>query len=219
MLGARSDAHPQTVSGQKTMGYFRGADDQFFYLTRLQIFWRGKPVSETRGENAVRQLNAAACFVHITQAYHKIRIRRIAGDIKRHARVACYRKRRGQRGCGITYIIRTLLLLGVILRHSDFVLAHVDDVGAGVLRVIGISCPALSAADGEQRSVFTKIKRCVIRVFHGPAARCFPAVFPHRIVFHGSALFHAVFFAPQEVVEPFLIQQIQIKPQCSGGKG
>ena len=85
---------------------------------------------------------------------------------------------------------------------------HFQQYGAGsvsythldVYKRQGISCPALSAADGAQRSVFPKIKRSVIRVFHGPAARCFPAVLPHRIVFPGRALFHAVFFAPQEVV-------------------
>ena len=183
-----------------------------------------------RADYAIRELHGASVFIDIAHAHDEIRIRAVAGHVQLRQHIAGDGQRLRQHRCREAQHIGPLLFVGIVLRHLELILRHIDDMHGRMVRIINIVLraarlrkriaqhTAAACLPGSVRPALlseanvsaVQIEHFPFARFHRPAFRGLPLVLADRVILDGRCLLDAVVDALQEMLQPLHAEDIHI---------
>ncbi len=212
---------------QEPVGELGGAQNQLHGLAGGEGPGGIKALPVPGGKDPVRQFHAAAVGEDVAEADHRVGVLPVAEKEQLHLAVPGDGEGLLQGGRGVAEVVLPPLLLGVVLRHLQLVLAHVDDVMGRVHGVIEAEdIPALcrgrlqeNAVPGAGAGILAVGPKGKPPLGRGPDTGGVPPLLPGGVVFHRRALLHPVFLSPQKPLQPPEVEQVQVEPQGILPKG
>ena len=211
----------QPVPRQEPVGELGGAQNQLHGLAGGEGPGGIKALPVPGGKDPVRQFHAAAVGEDVAEADHRVGVLPVTEKEQLHLAVPGDGEGLLQGGRGVAEVVLPPLLLGVVLRHLQLVLAHVDDVMGRVHGVIEAEdIPALcrgrlqeNAVPGAGAGILAVGPKGKPPLGRGPDTGGVPPLLPGGVVFHRRALLHPVFLSPQKPLQPPEVEQVQVEPQ------